>query len=81
MSRFVGLLLKMGFVKFAKKLPLESYYNKPFYNLRNDSLDRFGTRLEQRFLRTEVEAMMKEAGLDNIVFGDKSAYWHAVGKK
>ena len=56
-------------------------YNKPFYNLRNDCLDRFGTTLEQRFLRSEIEAMMTEAGLTNIKFGEQSAFWHAVGKK
>jgi hypothetical protein len=48
-SRFAGLLHKLGWHKTAKKIPLEPYYNKPFYNLRNDCLDRFGTKLEQRF--------------------------------
>ncbi len=81
LSRFAGLLHKIGLHKLAKKIPLEPYYNKPFYNLRNDSLDRFGTKLEQRFLRSEIEAMMKEAGLTNICFGESSAFWHAVGKK
>jgi ubiquinone/menaquinone biosynthesis C-methylase UbiE len=81
LSRFAGLLHKMNLHKLARKIPLEPYYNKPFYNLRNDSLDRFGTKLEQRFLRTEVEAMMTEAGLTNIKFGEQSAFWHAVGKK
>jgi len=81
LSRFAGLLHKLGLSKLARKIPLEPYYNKPFYNLRNDCLDRFGTKLEQRFLRTEIEAMMKEAGLIEIKFGEKSAFWHAVGKK
>lgn len=80
-SRFAGLLHKLGLHKLAKKIPLEPYHNKPFYNLRNDSLDRFGTKLEQRFLRSEIEAMMQEAGLTNIRFGEQSAFWHAVGKK
>lgn len=81
LSRFAGLLHKLKLHKLAKKIPLEPYYNKPFYNMRNDCLDRFGTRLEQRFLRPEIEAMMKEAGLNEIVFGENSAYWHAVGKR
>ena len=81
LSRFAGLLHKMNVHGLAKKIPLEPYYNKPFYNLRNDCLDRFGTKLEQRFLRSEIEQMMKEAGLINIQFGEKSAFWHAVGKK
>lgn len=81
LSRFAGLLHKMNLHGLAKKIPLEPYYNKPFYNLRNDCLDRFGTKLEQRFLRSEIEEMMKEAGLTDIRFGEQSAFWHAVGKK
>ena len=81
LSRFAGLLHKINLHKLAKKIPLEPYYNKPFYNLRNDCLDRFGTKLEQRFLKSEVEEMMTAAGLSEIVFGEQSAFWHAVGKK
>jgi SAM-dependent methyltransferase len=81
LSRFAGLLHKLNLHNLAKKIPLEPYYNKPFYNLRNDCLDRFGTRLEQRFLRSEIEAMMQDAGLTDIKFGEKSAFWHAVGRK
>jgi ubiquinone/menaquinone biosynthesis C-methylase UbiE len=81
LSRFAGLLRKINLQQAAKKIPLESYYNKPFYNLRNDCLDRFGTKLEQRFLRSEITEMMSEAGLINIKFGEQSAFWHAVGKK
>ncbi len=81
LSRFAGLLHSLQLHSLAKKIPLEPYYNKPFYNLRNDCLDRFGTKLEQRFLKPEIEAMMEEAGLTNIKFGEQSAFWHAVGKK
>lgn len=81
LSRFAGLLHKVNLHKLAAKVPLEPYYNKPFYNLRNDCLDRFGTKLEQRFLRSEIDRMMTEAGLMNIKFGEKSAFWHAVGQK
>lgn len=81
LSRFAGLLHTLNLHGLAKKIPLEPYYNKPFYNLRNDCLDRFGTKLEQRFLKSEIEEMMKAAGLTDIVFGEKSAFWHAVGRK
>ena len=81
LSRFAGLLKRMGWHQLSGKIPLEAYANKPFYNLRNDCLDRFGTKLEHRFLRTEVEAMMIEAGLNNIKFGEHSAFWHALGSK
>ena len=81
LSRFAGLLHKLKMHKLAKKIPLEPYHNKPFYNLRNDSLDRFGTKLEQRFLRSEITEMMIAAGLTNIRFGENSAFWHALGQK
>ena len=81
LSRFAKLLYKMGMKKLAAKIPLSAYANKPFYNMRNDCLDRFGTRLENRFFRSEVEAMMFEAGLGEIQFGENSAFWHAVGIK
>lgn len=63
------------------KLPLSAYHNKSFFVIRNDALDRFGTPLEQRFTKNEIEEMMIKAGLQNIVFSDKMPYWHAVGQK
>lgn len=74
-------LLFFGFKKAALKVPLSAYANKDFYIIRNDSLDRFGTTLEQRFSRTEIEQMMQKAGLHNIRFGENSPFWHAVGQK
>ncbi len=70
----------MGF-KFYKRLPLSYYCDKSFYIIRNDVLDRFGTPLEQRFTKHEIEAMMKQAGLDEIIFSEHQPYWHAIGKK
>ncbi|MBK6634342.1 MAG: class I SAM-dependent methyltransferase [Chitinophagaceae bacterium] len=80
LSRFAGLLHKMNLHRLAKKIPLEPYHNKPFYNLRNDCLVRFRTKLERRFLRSEIEAMMTGAGLTDIRFVEQSAFGHAVGK-
>lgn len=62
-------------------LPLSFYRSRSFYVMRNDALDRFGTALEQRFTRAEIEAMMRAAGLDRIVFNDHAPYWCAVGRK
>ncbi len=67
--------------KVRKYIPLQAYERQSFYIIRNDSLDRFGTPLEQRFSRVEIQAMMKEAGLSEIIFSEKIPYWHAVGKK
>ena len=60
--------------------PLSGYRNRTFYMMRTDALDRFGTRLEQRFTRIQIEKMMRDAGLDDIRFGTK-AFWCAVGIK
>lgn len=65
----------------ASRLPLSYYSDKPLYVMRNDALDRFGTRLEQRFTRTEIAAMMQRAGLERITFSDQMPYWCAVGYK
>lgn len=75
------LLNWLGLKKLAKKIPLSDYANKSFFIIRNDTLDRFGTRLEQRFSKSQIASMMLNSGLINIKFGDHSPYWHAVGKR
>ncbi|MGD0631909.1 MAG: class I SAM-dependent methyltransferase [Terracidiphilus sp.] len=59
-------------------LPLSAYRHRSFYAMRTDALDRFGTRLEKRFTREEMQRMMEQAGLEGIVFS-KSVFWCAVG--
>ncbi len=39
-------------------IPLSAYRYRSFYSMRTDALDRFGTRLEHRFTRPEIERMM-----------------------
>ena len=65
----------------VKSWPLNAYRNGSYYTMRTDALDRFGTKLEQRFTRGEIEAMMRAAGLENIVFSDKQPFWVACGKR
>lgn len=76
-------LLKLAGVKesIRNKVPLQFYESRSFYVIKNDSLDRFGTPLEQRFSRTAIKKMMEGAGLTDIIFSDQMPYWHAVGKK
>jgi SAM-dependent methyltransferase len=62
-------------------IPLSAYRNSSFYTMRTDALDRFGTRLEQRFSRSEIEEMMHAAGLEDIRFSDRSPFWVACGRK
>jgi len=71
----------LGLDNLIKYIPLSYYSNKSLNIIRNDSLDRFGTPLEQRFSKKEIEAMMRNAGLNEILFSDSEPYWHAVGRK
>ena len=64
-----------------RKLPLSFYHDRSFTVMRNDSLDRFGTPLEQRFSRKQCHEMMKTAGLVDIRFMDQEPYWCMVGTR
>ena len=48
--------------------------------MRTDSLDRFGTRLEKRYTREQMEALLRGAGLTDIRFCS-SVFWCAVGTR
>jgi len=61
--------------------PLSDYRNQPFYSLRTDALDRFGTKLERRFTKKEIEEMMIKAGLGTIEFSNHAPFYCAVGIK
>jgi SAM-dependent methyltransferase len=52
----------------VENLPLSSYRRTPLVNLKVSSLDRFGTPLERRFTRKEIEGMMKRSGLGRHYF-------------
>lgn len=62
-------------------LPLSTYRDAGFYTMRTDALDRFGTRLEQRFSAEEVRSMMAAAGLERIEVSTEPPYWCALGYK
>lgn len=79
LARLSKYLNKLGFN--VSNIPLSSYKNQPFYTLATDALDRFGTKLEQRFTKLEITQMMERAGLDNIEFNDPEPGWICVGYK
>ena len=62
-------------------IPLSYYRNLSFYSMRTDALDRFGTRLEQRFSRKAIREMMERSGLKDVIFSDGEPYWVACGIK
>jgi SAM-dependent methyltransferase len=77
MARLARLLELAGVN--VSNFPLSGYRRCSFYSMRTDALDRFGTRLEQRFTRWQVQAMLEEAGLERIRFSAREPYWCAVG--
>jgi len=78
LARTALILEKLGLN--VDNFPLSQYRHNSFYVMRNDALDRFGTRLEQRFSKKEIQDMMEHAGLRDITFSTTS-FWTAVGFK
>jgi len=79
LARLSGLLEKFGLRVYG--IPLSYYRHHTFYTMRTDARDRFGTPLELRFTRVQIESMMLEAGLRHIRFSEYAPYWCAVGVK
>jgi ubiquinone/menaquinone biosynthesis C-methylase UbiE len=61
--------------------PLSTYRDRSFYSMRTDALDRFGTKLEHRFTRRQIQTMMEIAGLERVRFSAAVPFWCAVGFK
>jgi SAM-dependent methyltransferase len=79
LARFAALVERAGLSPSA--IPLESYRHREFYVMRTDAYDRFCTKLEQRFTRRQIEAMLAVAGFGEISFSDTVPFWCAVGRK
>ncbi len=79
LARGARLLSRFGIS--ARALPLSYYADKSFYVMRTDAYDRFCTRLEKRFTRSEIEHMLRDAGFIEVQFSDAVPFWCAVGIK
>jgi ubiquinone/menaquinone biosynthesis C-methylase UbiE len=79
LARFARAAERMG--ANVSHFPLASYRRRSFYSMRTDALDRFGTKLEQRFSREQIRQMMEAAGLEQIRFSDDVPYWTACGRR
>jgi SAM-dependent methyltransferase len=92
-ARVIAALIYLPLARTAKLLssnrknvsnfPLHHYANMPFVMLQNDALDRFGTRLEQRFSKKEITEMLDNAGFDlsTLKFSDVEPFWTFSVKK
>jgi SAM-dependent methyltransferase len=87
---FAGIIAALVYFPFARSakfldnrgknisnFPLHHYANMPFVMLQNDALDRFGTRLEQRFTKKEITEMLGDAGFNvaTLKFSDIEPFW------
>ncbi len=90
-SQIIALFVYLPLARFAliaekfgldvSNFPLTWYRTEPFYILRTDALDRFGTRLEQRFTKDEIKNMLINAGFVNIEFSNREPYWTVLAYK
>ena len=74
----ISKVLEM-FGRNVSSFPLSFYRKSSLYTMRTDALDRFGTRLEHRFTRIEIQQMLNNAGLIDIRFRETEPYWCAIG--
>jgi ubiquinone/menaquinone biosynthesis C-methylase UbiE len=79
LARSAGVLARLGCL--PKAWPLAFYRERSFYVMRTDAYDRFCTRLEQRFTRAEIEAMLVGGGFGGVTFSEDAPYWCAVAVK
>lgn len=77
LARTARVLERLGHA--VEHLPLSAYRRRSFYVMRTDALDRFGTKVEKRFARAEILAMMQRAGLRDVWFSNRPPYWVARG--
>jgi len=82
LARYSKFKLNRG--KDISNIPLHHYAEMPFIMLENDALDRFGTRLEQRFNKEDIKRMLEAANFDlnTLQFSEAEPFWtFAVRKK
>ena len=79
LARVARFMSRRG--RSASPLPLSYYADKSFYVMRTDAYDRFCTRLEKRFHRSDIERMLIRAGFKDVAFSNAPPFWCAVGIK
>ncbi len=90
-SKLIALFIYLPLAKLNKileiigleliNLPLNDYKNKSLYFMQTDAFDRFSTKIEKRFKKSEIREMMLISGLHDIKFSNKAPYWVCLGYK
>ena len=79
LARLAFILEKLGVN--VQGIPLSYYRNRHYYFMRTDALDRFGTRLEKRFSKQDITAMLIKAGFKEIQFSNNRPFWVCLARK
>ena len=81
LARANKVLIQLGIV--VKNWPLSHYSNLAYKVMRNDALDRFGTKIEYRFSKQQITEMLIYANFDlsSIQFSPNEPYWTFSAKK
>jgi SAM-dependent methyltransferase/uncharacterized protein YbaR (Trm112 family) len=81
LARSAALLERVGAGSLAARLPLSFYRHLSFATMQNDSLDRFGTRLERRYSQAQMITLMRRAGLVDPIISASPPWWHGTARK
>lgn len=76
LARMAKILGQLGCL--PTNWPLAYYRDKAFYVMRTDALDRFGTLLEHRFTKSQIQTMLEAAGFKDVRFSDRQPFWCAL---
>ncbi len=79
LAKISRLAEKFGFN--VSNIPLSTYRKYSFKTMRTDSLDRFGTRIEHRMSKQQLEYELSRNGFTNITFSDNVPYWTVCALK
>lgn len=79
LARLTKLLKKLGLN--TENFPMSQYQDLSLYVMRTDALDRFGTRIEKRFSKKQIQKTLEESNFENIKFSEDAPYWCCVGYK
>ena len=79
LARLSKLLEKIGLS--SKNFPMSQYKDLSLYVMKTDALDRFGTRVEKRFSKQQIQKMLEDCNFEDIKFSDNAPYWCCVGYK
>jgi SAM-dependent methyltransferase/uncharacterized protein YbaR (Trm112 family) len=69
-----------GLRNFAERLPMKQYAQYPFRVCVNDQFDRLSAPIENRYTKSEVEAWLERAGLEDIQVTANFG-WLGTGRK